>query len=407
MDVIEYIFSKQRNDYQKDNFDDFLKKIKFSFNVPAIHITGTNGKGSVSTFLKDIYVENGYKVGLFTSPDSFFEMIKIGDNCIDLKYVESVVNEYKKLFDKFDLSTFEIQTFIALKWFTDQKVDLAIIECGMGGEFDSTNVFTPILSIITSVSIEHSEFLGVSLSEIALHKSGIIKKDVPVLIGNIEGDALAVIVNKTKETGSRLVVVDNFHHLNKEEGVSSFDYRPYYDLKINSLAEYRVIAASMAVEATNMVIDRFPVNGEKLKAGLLKSKLKCRFEIINSKPLIILDGAHNPHGINQLRKEMDTNFGGKPVHIVFAAFRDKNIALMLPEIGLIGDITLTTFDNGRAREESDYFLYLEDYKFNNNYQTVIDNLIETYPEDIILITGSLTFTYVVRDYLKQKGLIND
>ena len=94
MDVVEYILSKQRNDYQKDNFDDFLKKIKFSFNIPAIHITGTNGKGSVSTFLKDIYNENHYKVGLFTSPDNFFEMIKIGDYPIDLKYVESVVNEY-------------------------------------------------------------------------------------------------------------------------------------------------------------------------------------------------------------------------------------------------------------------------------------------------------------------------
>ena len=277
----------------------------------------------------------------------------------------------------------------------------------MGGEFDATNIFTPVLSIITSVSIEHSEFLGVSLSEIALHKAGIIKKDVPLLIGKIEGDALTVIVNKSKEKNARLVVVDDFHHLERNEGISSFDYRPYYNLKINSIAEYRVIAASLAVEATNILSNLFPVKEEELKSGLLKSKLKCRFEILNTKPRIILDGAHNPHGINQLRKEMDNNFAGQAVHIVFASFRDKNIALMLPEIGLIGDITLTTFDNGRAREEGDYFLYLEDYKFENDFKALLDNLIETYPEDTILVTGSLTFTYVVRNYLKEKGLIND
>ena len=203
------------------------------------------------------------------------------------------------------------------------------------------------------------------------------------------------------------MVVDNFHHLEKDNGFSTFDFRPYYGLKVNSLAEYRVIAASLAIEATNILSDLFPIKENELKAGLLKSKLKCRFEILNTTPKIILDGAHNPHGINQLRKEMDENFGGETVHIVFASFKDKNIALMLPEIGLIGDITLTTFDNGRAREEGDYFLYLEDYKFDNDYKSLIDNLMTTFPEDIILITGSLTFTYVVRSYLKEKGLISD
>lgn len=405
MTSIEYIQSKQRNDYQKDNFTNFLKKIKFSYNVPSIHITGTNGKGSVATFLKSIYSKNGYKTGIFTSPDDFFEMIKINDECINNSYVDSVISEYKKLFEKYDLSTFEIETFIAFKYFQDSKVDLAIIECGMGGEFDATNIFTPVLSIITSISIEHSEFLGVSLSEIALHKSGIIKENIPLLIGHLEGDALTVVVNKSKEMNARLVEVDNYHNLSRLEDGLSFDYRPYYNLKINSKAEYRVFAASMAVEATNLLMDKFPVKEEALKEGLYDSFIKCRFEIIKSTPEIILDGAHNPHGINQLRKEIDATYPGKRLHIVFAAFRDKNIALMLPEIGLVGDITLTTFPNGRAREESDYFLYLEDYKFEPDYKKLIDELIVGDPEGVILVTGSLAFTYVVRDYLKEKGLV--
>ena len=406
MDAVEYILSKNRGDYQRDNFDSFLKKVKFSFSVPAIHIAGTNGKGSVAHYLCDIYTKNGYKVGLFTSPDEIQEMIKIGDMCCEFAYIESVVDEYKKFFEKYDLSTFEIETFIALKWFQDSNVDLAIIECGMGGEYDATNIFTPVLSIITSVSIEHSDFLGVSLSEIAQHKAGIIKKDVPVLIGDVDGDALNVIVSKAKKENSQITVVDKYHNYSFD-GVATFDYRPYYEIKINSGARYRAYNACLAIEATNILKNIFPVKEELLKEGLLSSKLKCRFEVIDYKPTIILDGAHNPHGINKLREEFDACYPGKTVHIVFASFRDKNISLMLPEIGLIGDIHLTTFDNKRARTDSEYFLYLEDYEYSNDYQSLIDRMITEYPDDILLITGSLTFTYVARAYLKQKGIIND
>ena len=404
MDVVSYIHGFVRNDYQRDNFDAFLKKVKFSFGVPAIHIAGTNGKGSVATFLKDIYVANGYKVGIYTSPDEFHEMIKINDVSIDDKYVEKIVNENKKLFEKYDLSSFEIETFIAFSYFLDNKVDLAIIECMMGGEYDATNIFTPILSIITSISMEHTDFLGVSLSEIAMHKAGIIKDHIPTLVGDVKDDALKVVINRAKSENSKLTFIDDYHHYKKENGYSIFDYRPYYELKIHSLAKYRVFNACLAIEATNILSEQFPVKEELLKEGLAKSVMKCRFEIVNN-GRIILDGAHNPHGIIQLRHEIDENFANNKIHVVFAAFKDKNVALMLPEIGLIGDINLTTFDNGRAKREEDYFIYLEDYKFVENYQELIESLLNEYPEDMILVTGSLTFTYVVREYLAKKGLL--
>lgn len=408
MNGVEYIHSKHRNDYQREQFDDFLHKIKFSYNVPSIHVTGTNGKGSVTTFLKDIYAANGYKVGVFTSPDTIYEMIKINDTQIDDKYIDKTVGDYKKYFEKYGLSAFEIETFIAFKWFMDNHVDLAVIECGMGGEIDATNIFKPVLSIITSISIEHSEFLGVSMSQIALHKSGIIKEEVPVIIGSgIEGDALDVIVSRAKEENSKLIVLDSYHHLHLDGDNYVFDYRPYYNLEISSKAEYRVFAASIAIEATNVLINQFPIKEDALKEGLKRSKLKCRFEVIKGTPEIILDGAHNPHGIMQLRQEFDKVYPGRKVHVVFAAFRDKNIANMLPEIGLIGNIYLTTFDSPRAREEGEYFLYLEDYKFYNDYKSLLDTLISENPDDIILVTGSLTFTFEVRKYLKEKGIIND
>ena len=406
IDSISYILCKQRGDYQRDNFDDFLKHIKFHFNIPSIHIAGTNGKGSTATFLKDIYTANNYKVGIFNSPDNINEMIKIGGNCIENDYLDKIVNEYKKQFDKFNLSTFEIETFIAFKWFIDENVDLAIIECGMGGEYDATNIFTPILSIITSIGIEHSAFLGQSISEIALNKAGIIKEYVPTLIGNISGDALDIIVKKCKEEGSKLTLLDHYHYLKYENGQSIFTYRPYNNLRIASLAEYRVIAACLAVEATNLLKENFPISEDNLKKGLLYSKLKCRFEFVNENPLIILDGAHNPEGIEQLRKEIDKLSINKPIHVVFAAFKDKNIAQMLPEISLVGDVTLTTFDNPRARKDEDYFLYLDDYHYFDNFEQLITNLISEYPDDAFLITGSLAFTYTVRYYLKNKGIIN-
>ena len=404
MDVFSYLASKTRSDYQRDNLDAFLEKIKFHFNIPAIHIAGTNGKGSTATFLKDIYLSNGYKVGYYNSPNSFQEMIMVNNTGIPLEYAEKVINEYHKLFDKFDLSKFEIETFIAFQYFIDEKVDIAIIECLMGGEYDATNIFVPNLSVITSISIEHSDFLGVSFRDIAAHKAGIIKDDIPCLIGDtIQGDALQVIVDKCKECDSKLYIVDQTHHVRKENDYTIFDYRPYYDLKIRYLSTYSLKDAALAVEATNILKDRFPIEEAKLKEGLAKSFIKCRFEIINDR--IVLDGAHNPEGMVELRKSMDENFGGRTIHSLFACFRDKNISLMLPEISLLGDVTITTFENARAREEEDYFLYLEDYHYNDNFKAALLDLINNYPEDIILVSGSLTFTYVVREFLIQQGLL--
>ena len=404
MDVIKEITSRNRNDYQRDNFDAFLKKVGFSYTVPSIHIAGTNGKGGTATYLKDIYQAHGYKVGLFTSPDDLLEMITINSNPIDIEEVESIYNEYRKLFDKFDLSAFEIETFIALTYFERQKPDLAIIECGMGGEIDATNIFTPILSIITSISIEHSDFLGVSLSEIAHHKAGIIKEEVPVVISSsINDDALKVIVSHCKEKQSKLVILDQYHHMKDEGDKLRFDYRPYTDLVITDRSIYRLTDACLAIEATNLLQEKFPVSGEEVKAGILNSHMKCRFEIFKGEPTVILDGAHNVEAMNRLRIDMD-HIRKSKVHVIFASFRDKNIALEIPEIALLGKVYLTTFDNPRSRTEEDYFLYLEDYPYTENPYKLFESLYnnEENKEDIILITGSLAFAYHMRKYILSR-----
>ena len=184
MDINEMLQSFSRNDYQRDNFDAFLHKIGFSFALPAIHITGTNGKGTTTNYIAVIYQYSGYKVGKFTSPALFKinEMITVNNIPINDDDFIRIFNANLKDFQKFDLSAFEIETFIALTYFKEQQCDICVIECGMGGEVDATNVFVPILSIITSISLEHTAFLGHTISEIAEQKCGIIKDKVPLLI---------------------------------------------------------------------------------------------------------------------------------------------------------------------------------------------------------------------------------
>lgn len=404
MSIQEEILSFNRNSYQKDNFDAFLKKVSFSYNISSIHVAGTNGKGSVCNYLANVYIAQGYKVGLFTSPyfKRINEMIRINQKEISDEEIEKIFDAHSKLFKKYDLSSFEIETFVALTYFQKEQVDIAIIECGMGGELDATNIFNPILSIITSVSIEHTNFLGVSLSEIALHKAGIIKKDVPCLLGNFDGDALDVIVDICRKNNSKITKISQFHRENCAETGYTFDYGIYENISISSRAKSSVIDACLALDALTILSEKFPVdkdNVSKGMKGLLPSGRFSFFKLDNT--TIIVDGAHNPEAVCKLREDIDGLRLDKPIRVVFASFKDKNITMMLPEISLLGEVYLTSFDHPRARGEMEYFLYLEEYKYFENHISLIKEIKEKYPNDYILVTGSLAFAYLVCDEIKS------
>ena len=403
IDLNKYFDELYKDDYQRENFDDFLKKVNFKYNVPSIHIAGSNGKGSTANYLARIYRAYGLKVGLFTSPalNKVNEMININGNDISDEDFIKAINENEKLFKNYSLSPFEIQTFIALNYFTKQGVDLAIIECGMGGEIDATNIFNPIASIITSISLEHTAYLGRSLCEIAYQKAGIIKDEVPVITGILDEEAINTIVEVTKDKKCSLrssvepanVVYDNFGF--------TFNYMTYKDLRINSAALYSLKDACIAIETVNALIERYPVSEDQIKEGLANTFMPVRMEVVSKSPLIIIDGSHNPEGVQNMVKSIPSLAENRPVHVLFACFTDKNIERMLSYLGeYAADITLTTFPNRRARQMDDYFLFLEDYPFKDDAVAALEELKTQYPEDAILVTGSLAFAAYMKNFVK-------
>ena len=403
IDLNKYFDELYKDDYQRENFDDFLKKVNFKYNVPSIHIAGSNGKGSTANYLARIYRAFGLKVGLFTSPalNKVNEMININGNDISDEDFIKAINENEKLFKKYSLSPFEIQTFIALNYFQKQGVDLAIIECGMGGEIDATNIFTPIASIITSISLEHTAYLGRSLCEIAYQKAGIIKNEIPVITGILDEEAINTIVEVTKEKRCSLrtsvepanVVYDNFGY--------TFNYMTYKDLRINSPALYSLKDACIAIETVNALLDKYPVNEDQIKEGLANTYMPVRMEVVSKSPLIIVDGSHNPEGVQNMVKSIHEVAENRPVHVLFACFTDKNIERMLSYLGeYSADITLTTFPNRRARQMDGYFLFLEDYPFKEDAVQALEELKAQYPEDAILVTGSLAFAAYMKNFIK-------
>ncbi len=396
----KYFLDHESSEYSRSNYDKFLRALHpEKFNFPSIHLTGTNGKGSTALFLSHILKAANYRVGLYHSPfyKNVLEMILINDEMISASLYLKFFNQYQSYFEKYHLTAFEMQTFLAYKIFEELKLDLVIIEVGMGGLIDATNIITPLLAIITSVSLEHTSYLGYSLSEIAYNKAGIIKEYVPTLIGKLPEEALTPIYQRIKECHSKLYLVDDFHHVQYLKDGLAFDYLPYHDLQIKTRAYYQIKNACLALEAMRIIAKAFPVNLDQIRQGLALPLFKGRYEYIDEHTLI--DGAHNKEAIENLVASL-TKDVTKPIHTLFAAFLDKNVDAILPLLSSVSSsLTITTFPHRRARKEEDYFLYLGDYPFAEDCYQAYRALREQYPDDLILITGSLYFAYLMEDYL--------
>jgi len=310
----------------------------------SIHIAGTNGKGSTASMIASILTASGYKTGLYTSPHiiDFTERIRINGENIPIEKVINYTQIIKPEVERIKATFFEATTAIAFKYFADEKVDIAIIETGLGGRWDATNVILPVLSIITNIEIEHIQYLGSTHTEIASEKGGIIKQGITCLTGTTNISALQRLRQISKLNYSRLVEVNNISsyklHLSTLEGSVvdlKVNKREYRNLKLSLAGEHQIKNLILAIWAVDYVKDNFQfvkINEKNIQKGLSNiskySGLQGRMQVVGKSPLIIVDVAHNPNGISTLVNSLKKLIVGKVV-TVFGVMADKDYKLMI------------------------------------------------------------------------------
>ena len=333
------------------------KKLKF------IHIAGTNGKGSTSAMLDSVLRKAGYKVGLYTSPyiRVFNERMRVdGENISDVEL--ATLTEYIKpiaeqMTDK--PTEFELITALAFEYFARHNCDVVILEAGMGGRLDSTNIIdTSVLSVITGIALDHTAFLGDTVEKIAAEKAGIIKKNVPVIFGGVDESAKAVIKHKAEEMLSDFIAVDysslKINSMTLDGTV--FDYAEYKNLKISLLGSYQPRNCAIVLNAVKVLRKSgFEISDDALYQGLLEALWQGRFEILSREPLIIFDGAHNPQGIEAAVESVKLYFGTQKVCLVTGVLRDKDYTYIAGKLSEIAKAAFTfTPDSPRALDASEY-----------------------------------------------------
>lgn len=325
------------------NVLNLMTGLKMGINkFPTIHIAGTNGKGSTAHLIAAMLTAQGYKTGLYISPHyiDFRERIRINGELVSRHFVIAFTEKVKPLLDEIKPSFFEITWVMALAWFEKSKVDVAVIETGLGGRLDSTNIITPLLSVITNIGMDHTAFLGDTLPKIAAEKAGIIKAGVPVVIGEMQEETTPVFNHFAEINKASLHFADQY--LSIEFLYSDFNYSHFKvqrgkeilfdNLKVNLSGEYQLKNVKTALCAIDLVKSHFPVNKESISYGLLHLKKLTRFmgrwQKLGEQPLIVADSAHNPDGLLLAMKQL-TDLPATTFHLVIGVVADKDITNML------------------------------------------------------------------------------
>jgi len=356
----------------------------------SIHIAGTNGKGSTAHILSSVLQTSGYKVGVFTSPHllDFRERIKINSEYVPEDVIVSFVENHQPFCETIDLSFFEWCTGLAFDYFKDEQVDFAIIETGLGGRLDSTNILNPELSIITTIGLDHTNILGDSLELIAAEKAGIIKSKTDVVLGNIESTLQPIFQQFAKELGAKVHIADQAR-----------DLRPLSDLK----PEYQRANLNSAFSAAQVLNSQgYLVNFEAgIKNVSAVSGMIGRWQIIDQSPITIIDCAHNPEGIATCVKqllELD-----RPLHIVFGTVSDKNHEEILSILPQSATYYFTSPTNNRGLDEKELQKKASRNGLVGNCFSTVNAAfqaakIQCSEDDVIFIGGS---TFVVSDMLSS------
>lgn len=398
-----------------DKIKDSLKMLNNPENsFKSIHVAGTNGKGSVSTYLSNILIDKGLKVGLYSSPyvDIFNERIKINNEYIsdeDLLRLINYVYDFNLLFRETHepLAFFEILTIISFLYFKEKEVDIAIIEVGLGGRLDATNVITPLVSVLTNISLDHTKQLGNNRVKILKEKLGIMKDNIPFITTENRYNLKNIIKEYAIKHNSLLKFVDNIKYIKVSNTGTSFRYNNK-EYKTSLIGLHQAKNASLAIEVINTLNDiyNYSISISNINNGLRNSLWPGRFEVIND--YIILDGAHNIGGIEALSKTIN-KYTNKNIITMFCAMKDKDVSKMINILDSISyKIYFTEIDYYRSSKAKDLY----DLSNNKNKNILLDYIekIKFYinninNNEILLITGSLYFISEVRKYLKEEGYV--
>ncbi|MBI3248572.1 MAG: bifunctional folylpolyglutamate synthase/dihydrofolate synthase [Deltaproteobacteria bacterium] len=368
---------------------------------PSLHVAGTNGKGSTAAFLHSMLSARGYRVGLFTSPHlvDFCERIRLGTRLITQPEVIEGVALLRALIEPSGiyLTPFEMMALLAFRTFADQQVDIAVVEVGLGGRLDATNVLSPLVSIITSIGLDHQAYLGPTLAHIAREKGGIMKPKIPVVLGKMDAESNQILCDlaeaqesPTFSAGRDFFVADN--------PAGGFDYTGHVwrlrELRSGLRGWFQQGNAAVAIAALETMRSSFAVSESCVRQGLLAASWPGRLQVVSERPLVVLDGAHNPQAMEVLCSELPAVLQGKRAKVVFGVMHDKDWRSMIPRLAQVAtEVVVTRVKQARAEDPLVLQAALSPLCptriVDDAREACLQLLAETAPDEALVICGSL------------------
>ena len=376
-------------------------------NVKTIHVTGTNGKGSTSYYLSNLLQKAGQKTGLFVSPYiyEFNERIQLNGKNISNNDLIKIANEIetaieilKKDDPNFSLVTFEYEVALAFQFFAQENCDYAVIEVGIGGEHDKTNVIIPEVSVITTIGLDHEKIIGPTLKDIAEEKSGVIKSNKPVVLGNVPQNVLEILLNKAQSENSKSFLLGRDFQIKIMPDVIEYqDSKNLYNFALRPLVEaYDIGVAVQAIQLLQLDLDR-----KKIEEAINETRIPGRYDVIQTSPEIIVDGAHNLQAMENLLNLVRKKKKGQ-IYVLLGMMKDKDLG---PVTKLFKDekVTLTRIDYPRAARLEDFPKEAQkEFEYKENFEeayTSLKNKLQA--DDMLLVTGSFYLVGAVLNYCKR------
>lgn len=375
--------------------------------VKTIHVTGTNGKGSTSYYLSNLLQKAGQKTGLFVSPYiyEFNERIQLNGKNIsnnDLiktaNEIEAAIEILKKDDPDFSLVTFEYEVALAFQFFAQENCDYAVIEVGIGGEHDKTNVIIPEVSVITTIGLDHEKIIGPTLKDIAKEKSGIIKPNRPVVLGNIPQDVLDILLNKAQNKNSKSFLLERDFQIKMMPDVIEYqDSKNIYNFALQPCVEaYDIGMAVQVIQLLQLDLDR-----KKIEEAINETRIPGRYDVIQTRPEIIMDGAHNLQAMENLLDLVRKKKKGQ-IYVLLGMMKDKDLG-PITRLFKNEKVTLTRIDYPRAARLEDFPKEAQEkFKYEENFEeayTSLKNKLQV--DDMLLVTGSFYLVGAVLNYCKR------